>query len=63
MDYSSCEIITKNINDFIESNLFDKKDVFNAIRWILTRQETSPNIYIIIYVIGKKQCIQNIMKY
>ncbi len=60
MDYSSYEIITKQINKFIEINQFDKKNVFNTIRWILTRQETSPNIYIIIYVIGKEQCVKNI---
>jgi glutamyl/glutaminyl-tRNA synthetase len=63
MDYSSYEIITKQINNFIETNQLDKKNVFNTIRWILTRQETSPNIYIIIYVIGKEQCVKNISYY
>jgi hypothetical protein len=59
MIISSYELIVNSINDFIKSNNYDKKNIFDALRWILSRSESSPNIYIIMYVIGKEQCIKN----
>lgn len=60
IDYTDYNQIVKQINQFIDTNGFDKTQVFNTLRWVLTRQSTSPNIYIIIYVIGKAQCEKNL---
>ncbi len=60
MDFLSYEAIVYSINNFIELNNYDKKNVLNTLRWILARTESSPNVYIIMYVIGKEQCLKNI---
>lgn len=55
IDYSTCDTISSTLVQFISDNKYKKGDVFNLLRNVLTGKKNSPNIFGIMYCIGKNE--------
>ena len=59
-DFSSSDKITSIINKKSLELDLNIKDVLNTLRWLITRQASSPNIFNVMYVIGYQTCISRL---
>jgi glutamyl-tRNA synthetase len=60
VDFSTEKTVESSIRNYIKTHNLNNKEYLNSLRWLLTRQESSPNLSNIIWSIGYNLCLDRI---